>query len=122
MPVDTRVDEFWTVRPVVLGLLEKDRDRRLTIAQFLDRGTRVVLPAVASAETPRPKSLVVLPFRYIGAEPDGEYFADGLTAEIITDLSKLHALRVTSWTSARRVPRLDALGEAISRASSTCTT
>jgi TolB-like protein len=57
---------------------------------------------VASAETPQPKSLVVLPFRYIGAEPDGEYFADGLTAEIITDLSKLHALRVTSWTSARR--------------------
>jgi eukaryotic-like serine/threonine-protein kinase len=99
MPAGSSADEFWKVKPIILGLLEKDRTRRLTIDQLLDRSTK---PVVLPVESPQVKSLAVLPFRYIGAESDGAYFADGLTAEIITDLSKIKALRVTSWTSARR--------------------
>jgi len=46
------------------------------------------------------RSLVVLPLENLSGEASQDYFADGMTDELITDLAQISALRVISRTSA----------------------
>ena len=65
-----------------------------------DRAKRPAEPAAPSA--PRPaaqRSVAVLPFANLGRERDDDYLADGLTEEVIADLSSLGGIRVISRTS-----------------------
>ena len=53
-----------------------------------------------SANTrPTIRSLAVLPLQNLSGDPNQEYFADGMTDELITDLAQIHSLRVISHTS-----------------------
>ena len=51
---------------------------------------------------PEIKSLAVLPLENLSQDPAQEYFADGMTDELIARLSKISALRVISRTSTMR--------------------
>jgi len=60
------------------------------------------LPASAVPPPQRPQRLAicVLPFANMSGDPEQEYFSDGVTEDIITDLSKVSALSVVSRNSA----------------------
>jgi eukaryotic-like serine/threonine-protein kinase len=52
--------------------------------------------------SPIPKSIAVLPFDSLSDNKENEYFSDGLTAEVIYELSKLADLRVIARSSILR--------------------
>lgn len=54
------------------------------------------------AATPSVRSIAVLPLDNFSGDPAQEYFADGMTDELITDLAKIGAVRVISRTSVMR--------------------
>ncbi|HEY3124585.1 MAG TPA: protein kinase, partial [Thermoanaerobaculia bacterium] len=73
-------------------------------------GTAIVLIAIMLVFRPlgrgagprRIESLAVLPLANLSGDPQQEYFADGMTEELITNLAQIGALRVSSRTSAMR--------------------
>jgi TolB-like protein/DNA-binding winged helix-turn-helix (wHTH) protein len=56
----------------------------------------------ATSAAPRIRSIAVLPLLNLSGDPSQEYFTDGMTDELITDLAKVNALRVISRTSVMR--------------------
>jgi eukaryotic-like serine/threonine-protein kinase len=52
-------------------------------------------------------SLAVLPLDNLSGEPNQDYFADGMTEELITDLSQISALKVISRKSVMRYKKSD---------------
>ncbi len=57
---------------------------------------------LASGPPPQIKAIAVLPLANLSGDPSQEYFADGMTDELITALAKDRSLRVVSRTSAMR--------------------
>ena len=71
------------------------------IWQFYLRRPAVEPAVVKEMASPSDKnpSIAVLPFNNLSDDPKQEYFADGMTDELITDLSKMSGLRVISRNS-----------------------
>jgi TolB-like protein/predicted Ser/Thr protein kinase len=83
---------------IVAMCLEKDPTRRYASGGALAADLEALArsPAVA---VPGP-SIAVLPFVNLSPDPQNEYFADGVTEEIITVLSQVRGLRVAARNSA----------------------
>ena len=95
---------------MVNKLLEKDRELRYQSASDLrvdlERLRRTAITRVTTGQPiGEEASIVVLPFDNLSPDPDNAFFADGLTEEIITDLSKVGALRVISRNSAMQLKK-----------------
>ena len=60
---------------------------------------------IASPSPPKLESLAVLPLENLSRDPAQEYFADGMTESLITELSGISGLRVISRTSAMKYKR-----------------
>jgi eukaryotic-like serine/threonine-protein kinase len=111
-PIATkRADVPETLAALIERCLEKDPDDRppsaREIIEVLDnlaslqpRGSE----STAGTEVP---TIAVLPFASVGAEHSNDHFADGLTDEVITDLSMIKTLRVISRQSAMRLKGSD---------------
>ena len=89
-----------SVSDTVSRLLEKAPEGR-------HRTGALVVDALRSLETPSPrkqqgeeKSVAVLPFANMSPDPDNEYFADGITEEIINALTQVRGVKIAARASA----------------------
>src|SRR5215469_9953092 len=79
---------------VWLGAISLGFVAALILSLYLGRGW-----LFGSSADLRIQSLAVLPLENLSGDSSQEYFADGMTDALITDLAQIQALRVTSRTS-----------------------
>ena len=82
--------------------LARDADERYPTTMEFARAlvaTHMATPDGSPLQATQGKSIAVLPFTNMSADPEGDFFADGIADEIITALSKVKALKVSSRTS-----------------------
>ena len=114
LPIDVRalhttdLDD-WRGDPQAPQLQEVLRSLRATIERQRSLAAATgpgrpgsALPTGGAAVTGKANriAICVLPFANMSGDPEQEYFSDGITEDIITDLSKVSALAVTSRNSA----------------------
>jgi serine/threonine-protein kinase len=95
-----------SLRPMVTAAVENALQRALaktpadrfsTMAEFSE--ALVAPPPPPTSLGPESRAIAVLPFVNSSADPENEYFSDGITDELITALTKVEGLRVASRTS-----------------------
>ncbi|MBM4169122.1 MAG: tetratricopeptide repeat protein [Ignavibacteria bacterium] len=94
-----RADVPRSVAAIIKKALQKECSRRYQTMKEMMSDLRAA--ATPPVDVPKEeKSIVVLPFENLSPDPDQEYFSDGLTEEVISDLSAVRSLRVISRSSA----------------------
>jgi len=95
-----------TVATVVRRLLEKHAERRFESARHvaaaldgaLGRSSTGIGRALSAAVDSVP-TVAVLPFTNLGHGPDQDYFSDGLTEQLIHELTRIRGVRIVAWSS-----------------------
>ncbi len=88
---------------VVKKMLDKERDNRFQNTGELLITLRIVREDIKNLSVQeKSKAIVVLPFDNISPDTDSDYFADGLTEELIANLSRLKDIRLVPRTTSMR--------------------
>jgi len=78
----------------------KNVKRQIEVFAVASDNIKVPTIREINSEKAKPvKSIAVLPFVNMSADPENEYFSDGITEEILSALVKVEGLQVTSRTS-----------------------
>ncbi len=87
---------------VVLKCMEKDKKKRYRNTEgLLSELEKIKSPIAASITVSEWKnSIAVLPFINMSADPEQEYFCDGISEELINSLTQISDLRIVARTSA----------------------
>jgi serine/threonine protein kinase/Tfp pilus assembly protein PilF len=93
-------DERYQSAKELFNDLQQLQTRMLVQAELIRSGEGENIAQIQPS--PFPNSIAVLPFANISAEKDNEYFSEGLTEEIIMNLSKLQMLKVIARGSTMR--------------------
>ena len=99
------------VQSIVTHALRKDSaGRYAAIAELVSElrrpGSESEAPTVVAPVQPDVPSIAVLPFVNMSADPEQEYFCDGISEEIINALGRLDNLHVAARTSANPRPSI----------------
>jgi adenylate cyclase len=87
-------------RPIRAFQIEWDAaDWRISVPAMAVLSKTTSSPTDAPLTLPDKPSIAVLPFQNMSGDPEQEYFADGISEEIITELSRFHSLFVISRNS-----------------------
>ena len=78
----------------------KNIDQSVRVWQWLERATASTTKTDSEPlELPDKPSIAVLPFSNMSGDPEQEFFADGMTEDIITELSRFEELFVIAWNT-----------------------
>ena len=110
LPAETPVP----VRNLLTRMTLRNADQRLgdlgeaaAVLRSVSSGETSLTPSGSIRPLEEDHSIAVIPFANNSPDPDNEYFSDGLTEEVISDLSRISALRVISRTTAMRLKGMD---------------
>jgi serine/threonine protein kinase/Tfp pilus assembly protein PilF len=101
-PIEWNPQVSISLNRAILRCLEKEGQNRWQSASELLRELQKI-DQKPSAETKKYEwktSIAVLPFKNMSADPEQEYFCEGLSEELINALTQIGALRVVARTSA----------------------
>ncbi|MFC1885615.1 tetratricopeptide repeat protein [Thermodesulfobacteriota bacterium] len=93
-----KIDPKFTIKPVakIAAIFKNQADAD----RFINAHRKAGLPEHPPLPLPDKPSIAVLPFTNMSDDPEQEYFVDGMTDDLITDLSKISGLFVIARNSA----------------------
>ena len=88
------------IKSILLGKFNlKNVKRQVDVYAIANEGLAIPTPAQTGVKAGSEKTIAVLPFINMSADPENEYFSDGISEEILNALTRVEGLQVTARSS-----------------------